>query len=124
MHDKLQQRRRVDAIAARVDPHATAFVATEGPRSGRPHELQLDAMWASVEAGVPTVNGHSGNLPALWARLQPAQAGVDPAERDRFAARLARWLARKGMAPDAVQWIELPPDYRDARVSGRSASPR
>lgn len=57
--------------------------------------VQLDAMWAGLEAGVPTVNGYTGRVPEGWAFDR---------ERD-----VAPWERRHGLSPGTVCVVTAPP---------------
>ncbi|HEX6533007.1 MAG TPA: hypothetical protein VF041_00335 [Gemmatimonadaceae bacterium] len=65
-YDKYVGRARVHAVAALVRPDCQAFLYA--PTGGRedPWWYHVDAMWASMAAGVPTINGYSGNQPPWW----------------------------------------------------------
>jgi hypothetical protein len=78
---------RVARLAERVDRNAAAFlwVGADGARG------QVDAMWAALRTGVPTLNGYSGNEPPGW----PFSAGG--------ADRLRDWCSGHGIDPDRVQ---------------------
>jgi len=49
------------------------------------YKTQIDAMWASLETQVPTINGYSGNIPPRW----PFESA-----RNVRAAQLRSWLTR------------------------------
>ncbi len=83
---------RVQQIQARIDPDCPVFLSLpvpgeypEGPVPGNV-VYQQDAMWASLRARVPTVNGRSGRRPPRW-RLTIARP-------DRYAADIRRWKDR------------------------------
>ena len=67
--------------------------------------VDLDAMWAQMESGVPTVNGYSGNFPAGWQLLNPNVASETPEELWR--TRLDAWVARSGLDPARVCWVKV-----------------
>jgi hypothetical protein len=122
-------RAAVQRIAAGIDPGCEAFYlsrraepATENddetPRGRRQKEkwTQLAAMWASIEAGVPTVNGYAGNLPRGWAPLESAgHRGEGRAELDR---RLARWAEQRGIRGRLCH-LDEPPQRMPWFVAGR-----
>jgi hypothetical protein len=122
LHDKASQRHWVGEIVRRIDPGTRAFVVTRPQRSPGAVRLHLDAMWAAAIAGVPTVNGHSGNQPPGWDPLRSARTR-NSAQRVAFRQSLDFWLESHGVPPEQVQWIEMPPDYREHRrrdgASGR-----
>ncbi len=83
---------RIAAVVAKLTDRVTpcrSFFAIQpggfGPFSN------LDAMWASMQTRVPTMNGYIGNTPPGMT-LDPR--GADP-------AAIAAWLAHNGMAYDA-----------------------
>jgi hypothetical protein len=59
-------RARVQRIAREVDRGCTAFVYTPAPDGWPPWHAQIDALWVTDAAGVPTLNGYSGNAPPGW----------------------------------------------------------
>jgi hypothetical protein len=105
------QRYWEEDVRRRIDPHAEAFVVTRSTDRGGAMRVHLDAMFASSRAGVPTVNGASGNEPPAWYELQWARVRNEEAA-DAFRRALDRWLATGGVDPRRVQWIQLPQGYR------------
>ena len=68
--DKEQHRRDVGQIARRVPPGCQAFFCVRSDPSLPAWKLQLDAMWAQLEANRPTVNAYFGKSPPgyeVWA---------------------------------------------------------
>lgn len=87
-----KSRTRVGAISARIDPDCPTFVVL--PEQNRGHQdaestpvwmVQLDAMWASLSTGVPTLNGHSAHRPKSW---ELHSSDLDPDEG------LELWVSR------------------------------
>jgi hypothetical protein len=114
--DKAWNRSAIRSVAVAVDPQACEafhYVAIGGVF--QPWKYSLDAMWASLEAGVPTVNGYSGSHPPGW-QLDAAtlRGGADIAVID---AALAAWVERNGLAPERVCRVRLRP--RPEPVRGR-----
>ena len=98
--DAAANRATIEALASRIDLGQVAFYYH--PVDGRPFFIHhLDAMWASLSTGVPTVNGYSGHSPNSWNLF--FDADVDP-EADIEAA-LADWEQSQGLLPNHVQWI-------------------
>ena len=83
--------------------------------------VHLDAMYAAQLTGVPTVNGASGNDPPGWYGLQWARVRNPTTER-LFREALDSWLRSGGVDPGSVQWIRLPPSFRNPRLE--AAAPR
>jgi hypothetical protein len=104
--DKLRNREEIAAIVRKIDP-AKCDVFLYSPISGtdEPWKYQLDAMWAQMESGVPTVNGYSGNAPPHWQFGEPSlKSGDDEA---RLAAASREWIQRHQLNPDRYCWITL-----------------
>lgn len=91
-YDKHEARQRHLAVASRVAPTCDAFYYSSPDADAWFVWVQLDAMWAQLATGVPTVNGRSGNNPPkwpfrrLWSRHRDEEELVPPALRE--------WLAR------------------------------
>jgi hypothetical protein len=106
-YDRHENRQRIDAVARRVAPDAVTFVVWRSVSGPQPMDCRthLDAMWAGLEAGVPTVNGYSGAWPPHWDlqanELQPGQDGRE------LEKALNDWLARHGLPPARVSRIHL-----------------
>ena len=96
----------VARLAGHIDPGCAAFfyspVATVPPWPW--YKYQLDAMWAGLAAGIPTVNGYSGNVPPGWALVDPIVRG--PEDEARLRAALAAWEASAGIAGE-VCWVQV-----------------
>jgi hypothetical protein len=113
-YDKEEARATVAAIARRIDRRDVAFFYSprEAPPPGYPHyNYQVDAMWAGLESGVPTVNGYSGHNPPDWAPLAIANV-VQECDFDRLEAALRLWARARGLPLDRVGWVGGPPDWR------------
>src|SRR6185436_2182725 len=100
--DRREARESAAAIARRVDRSAEAFYVTV-PRTPDseifverlPLRVHVDAMMASLEAGVPTVNGYSGWNPPGW----PLEAlAIVPDERVAVEVEkgLQEWALKNG----------------------------
>jgi len=86
---KRRNRADVAAVTHRIDPRCNAFLFTQLRGHREWWEYALDAMWASLETGVPTLNGYSGNAPSGWAL---AKINIRTQEDDeRVAQALAAW---------------------------------
>ena len=53
-----------DGLATSNSCESFYYSSWRGKRG--PWKYQLDAMWASMNSGIPTINGYSGNLPPRW----------------------------------------------------------
>jgi hypothetical protein len=66
--DKTLNRKIIQSISSEVPSGCSSFYLPT-KTSGSMAELdgyQVDAMWASMETGIPTLNGYSGNKPPKW----------------------------------------------------------
>ena len=99
-------RRDADALAGAIRRDCGAFLFTPlagagAGRSGFEHgKHQLDAMWAELVTGVPTVNGYSGNAPPDWGFKELTLHDDDDERRTEHA--LADWCGRHGVDPKQV----------------------
>ena len=87
-----EDRARVIRLAATVSPTCTAFVSTPAPDGWPPWRSQVDAVWATDTANVPTLNGYSGNAPPGW-KLDDCVVR-SPADRERLDAAISDWIRR------------------------------
>jgi hypothetical protein len=95
---------RVMAGSMAAADGAVYAVERAGPdyRRGREYERHLLAMWAGLVAGVPVVNGYSGQAPPGWDLLY-FNAAAGERDRLRIEGWLAAWMARHpGHAPPVV----------------------
>ena len=92
-YDKALARARVSAVAQAIPPDCPAFLYVPREGQGDPWLYQTDAMWASMETGVPTVNGYSGNVPPGWTfyRNMEGSGSSDSAVTQALRAWASRW---------------------------------
>ncbi len=97
--------RRSQQLAARLPPDCQAFFYSVGgtPPGPHPSTPALDAMWASLAAGVPTLNGHSGYEPGGW-RLWETHVESARKEEDLRQA-LDQWRALHALSDEQVCWV-------------------
>ena len=115
-YDRREARDSVAAIARRVDPSRAAFFYTSRrmpPNCGfvdaAPVRIHVDAMMASLVAGVPTINGYSGWNAPDWPF---ASITIVPDERTSAAPveeALQDWCRRTGMDRARIQWVNGDP---------------
>jgi hypothetical protein len=99
-YDAAANRASIEKLASKIDQGRVAFYYH--PDDGLPfYRHHLDAMWASLVSGVPTVNGYSGYTPRAWNHFY--KADTDP-EAD-VAGALADWEQTQRLLPEHVQWI-------------------
>jgi Ig-like domain from next to BRCA1 gene len=65
--EKAKNNEDIAEIVRNLEPGCEAFVMSPAQGYGPYWKYQLDAMWAGIEAKVPTINGYSGQSPANWA---------------------------------------------------------
>src|SRR4029077_8722035 len=66
---------------------------------------QIDAMWASLESGVPTLNGYSGNQPPGWGLGDTSLYSEQP--DPLRAAAIDEWVEWSGLDRSRVCWLRL-----------------
>ena len=99
-YDAAANREKIQALARRVDPASETFYYR--PCENRDWiRYQLDAMWASLASGKPTINGYSGYYPPDWYWFSQVEAECGPRPRDV----LDGWIKARGLLRDRVQWI-------------------
>ncbi len=105
-YGKEDGRRRVAVVASAVRPGCEAFLYT--PPAGRedPWWYQVDAMWASMNTGVTTINGYSGNAPPGWPFYRNQ---IATPEHDReLAQALDGWAHAWGLNTMHLCRVETP----------------
>lgn len=102
--DRFQSRADVRAVAERIRPDCTSFFYAPTAGEAPDYKYQLDAAWAAMEAGVPTMNGYSGNAPPGW-RLHDNRR-FDPAAAERLDSDLEAWTRSRGLSLEHVCRIE------------------
>jgi hypothetical protein len=88
-------RERVNRIAREIPGGCSAFVYTPPPDGWPPWHAQIDALWVADAAGVPTLNGYSGNSPPGWGLEDCFVRG--PADRARLEAAVGAWIHHWGL---------------------------
>lgn len=82
----------MERLAATVPRDCAAFVYTPPPDGWPAWRSHIDAMWAARVAGIPTLNGYSGNVPPGW-KLDECQVRT-PADRARLEDAVEAWIHR------------------------------
>jgi hypothetical protein len=98
-------------VANAVDPSCEEFLSTPlGGEPGQSYRFHLDAMWAQMATGVPTINGYSGYQPAGWT-FYPT---VIYAPRDEAVLEngLQKWVRKHQLNRSRLCWIKTPADNR------------
>jgi hypothetical protein len=109
--DRREQRDAAVAIAQSVDPASEAFFyscAQLHPSTeflnALPGRVHVDAMMASLEAGKPTLNGHSGWNPPGW-NLEIASLASDEGSTEQA---LQEWCRKNGLDRRRIHWVHGP----------------
>jgi hypothetical protein len=98
---KAEDRQRVAAIVEAVPSEAKCFYYS-GPAYSA-EVAQVDAMWASVQSSVPTLNGYSGCAPPDYP-LSNANV-TSSAEQQDLLSSLKDWSNSQGLDAGDVLWI-------------------
>jgi hypothetical protein len=113
-----------DAVVARIEraiPEGSAAFYLANPELDEGPLAQLDAMWASLLKGVPTVNGYSGVFPSGFPPLL-FESFEQPDQRQPQRAALAEWTERHAAEFEQVAWIEMPSPEQVASHQAQSRS--
>ncbi len=105
--DKQTYRQQIDMVVSEVNSDCKAFFYTPTIDTlDYPwFKYQLDAMWASLELRIPTVNGYSGNQPP-GITFREEIFIRDESDKIRLEKNLKDWLYKMGDVPPAtVCWI-------------------
>jgi hypothetical protein len=104
--DKEGSRARVARVASTIGSSCDGFLYTTIGGDDDPWNYQLDAMWASMNRGIPTINGYSGNEPPEWffydVRVHTA------AQDSTVSGKLAQWEARWKLDPSRICRVRTP----------------
>jgi hypothetical protein len=111
-YDKLRVRQEVAQIQAGIPAGCEAFLFTPVSRDGdAPFPLwkyQVDAMWAELGSGVPTLNGQSGDNPPDW----PFKKILIDSRSDEARLRegLAAWAQQTGLPAEQLCQVRVEVD--------------
>lgn len=102
--DRQAYRERASRLAREVGPACQSFLyAPTGPTESS-ETYQLDAMSASLERDLPTVNGYAGSLPPDWDFEVTDDADNTDA---RLTAAVSSWEATHGLSPGQVCLVRI-----------------
>jgi len=105
-YEKQPIRSEIAAISAGIPPGCRSFFySCVGDKPS--FECHLDAMWAALDANIPTVNGYSSNDPPHYAALAE-NAVRGPADEERLRPALEAWAQEHGLPRLGICWVELP----------------
>ena len=102
--NKFETRAATSLLARRIDRHCTSFYFSPDFAIQSINTYHLQAMWAGIEANVPTINGYSGVAPPGWMPLSDLdlRGGADI---DRLGRALGQWAVQNGLEPGSIRWI-------------------
>jgi hypothetical protein len=105
--DKVAQASDVEALQKRIGKSCSAFFysprGTEASLAPS-YKYQLDAMWASLQSGVPTLNGYSGGAPQDWDLLENRILSEN--DRARLEQALKQRARVKNLDFNSICWID------------------
>jgi len=105
-YDKHESMHRARTIARALPEHCEVFFYT-GLIDGD-HSIvnnQLDAMWAGLVAGVPTVNGYTGHQPPGW--WEAVGDAMNLTAEPEALSRLASTISQAGATADSLCVVRI-----------------
>jgi hypothetical protein len=99
-YDVATNTQRITTLAQKINLDQEVFFYHPDQKQSFFH-YQLDAMWASLLSGVPTINGYSGYYPRGWEGFFL----VDTHPEIELPDVLLAWERRHGLTHSRVQWI-------------------
>jgi hypothetical protein len=117
---KESNRRDIAAVSKAIEPGCEVFLMSPVQGYGPYWKYQLDAMWASMMSGIPTLNGYSGQNPKDWALGEVNLRG--PWDEQRVAQAAQAWLqSQKKLEGKKPCWVRVGfsegPNYSSEFVS-------
>jgi hypothetical protein len=107
--DKAQHARRLAPIVAKIPPGTQTFLVMPvrplAPDTHTLYTIEIDAMWVSLETGVPTVSGYSGRVPPEWPFEDAGYTG--PTDEPALREMLKKWLGARGEQPGARKELTI-----------------
>ncbi|MBS1151784.1 MAG: hypothetical protein H6Q89_3482, partial [Myxococcaceae bacterium] len=103
-YSKSQARTDLQDISDAVGPECEAFLFSPLDGYGPPWKYQLDAMMASLERSLPTLNGYSGQSPPGWGLGDPAIRS--PVDEQRNAQAAQQWISAR-QVKQRVCWAKV-----------------
>jgi hypothetical protein len=64
----------------------------------------MDAMWAELDLGMPTINGYSGMCPPGWLPLYDSRVSRE-ADIERLGPALFKWAWLHGLRSGEICWV-------------------
>jgi hypothetical protein len=104
-YDKRAVRDDVARIARDIDPSCVAFLWNPAAEDPDPYwKWPIDAMWAQMESGVPTMNGFSGQRPPGYPIDQVPLWGV--AHELLIGEELDHWVTMNHLDASRICWVK------------------
>ena len=100
-YDRDASRRRIAEVARQIDRRADSFYYRAVGDDEFFYYVHLNAMWAAIEVGVPTINGISGCFPTGWWNL----GWADLPGRQTTEEALQEWCDHHGLRRSDVQRV-------------------
>jgi hypothetical protein len=91
-YSKADNRRDIAEVTKAIEPGCEVFLFSPVQGYGPYWKYQLDAMWAALEAHVPTINGYGGQNPEGWGFTDTNLRGGQDEVRVQQAA--SSWIQR------------------------------
>ena len=117
-HSEEGYRDVVKRVASEVRPNSEAFLLVTVPSDGSQvrrrsnrRVAHLVAMWASMEAGVPTINGFYGNDPPGW-KLRAVETRTT-ADLNTVDLNFERWVSDHRIDRERIDRLDLPSIWLD-----------
>lgn len=110
--DREQNDRNIQAIAASIGADCEQFVFSPVGGTLPGWKYSIDAMWASLERGVPTLNGYTGQMPPGWSINETNL--LIPADAQRVQDAVGAWGRQAGFDASRVCWVKLALDEGSA----------
>jgi hypothetical protein len=96
-------RARVEAIARAVPESCDAWFASIEGGPANPTLYQINALWATLANGKPTLNGYTSYPPRDWPLWKARLTSPEEVETQRLALR--SWIERWRLADREICWI-------------------
>jgi hypothetical protein len=100
-YSKADNHRDIAEVVKAIEPGCEVFLMSPVAGYGPYWKYQLDAMWAALEAHVPTLNGYGGQNPENWTLGEVNLRGPQDAYR---------------VQQSASQWIQLHPELQKKKL--------
>jgi hypothetical protein len=119
--NKYSLRSHIKSISEKVNPDCKAFLYAPYRALQSPKiplivwniKNNIDAMWAQVETGIPTINGYSGYNPPGWSFSEVNFQSQEDKQTLKYS--LSKWCNTWNLDLKSICWIETPVDSEWSR---------